>query len=128
MPRAPDHPATRRLALTFEVVNACSWSGILGAPLIPYRIRGVIWYQGESNVSRAWQYRLLFPTLINDWRAGILPFANLAFSPFERAVAMIKLFPALRFEERPPLAVTILNSTKDAGIMESQILGHPEQP
>ncbi|MGQ9462344.1 MAG: sialate O-acetylesterase [Candidatus Fervidibacter sp.] len=38
------------------------------APLIPYAIRGVIWYQGESNVGRAYQYRKLFPTLIKSWR------------------------------------------------------------
>ncbi len=37
-------------------------------PLVPYAIRGVIWYQGESNASRAYQYRTLFPTMINDWR------------------------------------------------------------
>jgi sialate O-acetylesterase len=48
------------------------------APLIPYSIRGVIWYQGEANVSRAYQYRDLFTTLILDWRnkwgADKLPF------------------------------------------------------
>jgi len=38
------------------------------APIIPYAIRGVIWYQGESNVGRAYQYRKLFPALINSWR------------------------------------------------------------
>ncbi|MBN1782693.1 9-O-acetylesterase [bacterium] len=37
-------------------------------PLVPYGIRGVIWYQGESNAGRAWQYRTLFPALIRDWR------------------------------------------------------------
>jgi sialate O-acetylesterase len=40
------------------------------APLVPYAIRGVLWYQGESNVSRAEEYRTLFPTLIRDWRAA----------------------------------------------------------
>jgi len=48
------------------------------APLIPYAIRGVIWYQGESNAPRAFQYRTLFPLLIRDWRQqwrqGNLPF------------------------------------------------------
>jgi len=39
------------------------------APLIPYALKGVIWYQGESNASRAYQYQTLFPTLIRDWRA-----------------------------------------------------------
>jgi len=37
-------------------------------PLIPYTIKGVIWYQGESNAGRAYQYRTLFKTLITDWR------------------------------------------------------------
>jgi len=37
-------------------------------PLIPYAISGVIWYQGESNSSRAYQYRVAFPLLISDWR------------------------------------------------------------
>lgn len=37
-------------------------------PLISYPIKGVIWYQGESNVSRAFQYRKAFPLLIEDWR------------------------------------------------------------
>ena len=38
------------------------------APLIPFAIRGAIWYQGESNAGRAYQYRTLFPIMIGDWR------------------------------------------------------------
>jgi sialate O-acetylesterase len=38
------------------------------APLVPYGIRGAIWYQGESNAGRAHQYRKLFPAMIQDWR------------------------------------------------------------
>lgn len=37
-------------------------------PLIPYSIQGAIWYQGESNAGRAYQYRELFPLLIENWR------------------------------------------------------------
>jgi sialate O-acetylesterase len=37
-------------------------------PLIPYSIRGAIWYQGESNAGKAYQYRTLFPMMIKDWR------------------------------------------------------------
>jgi sialate O-acetylesterase len=47
------------------------------APLVPYGLRGAIWYQGESNVGRAVEYRALLPTLIGDWRARFgsdLPF------------------------------------------------------
>ncbi len=47
-------------------------------PLVPFGIRGAIWYQGESNVGRAEQYARLLPTLIEDWRArfrsGEFPF------------------------------------------------------
>ena len=37
-------------------------------PLLPLAIRGAIWYQGEANTARAYQYQTLFPTLISDWR------------------------------------------------------------
>jgi len=40
------------------------------APLTPYAIRGAIWYQGESNAGRAYQYRTLFPAMIRNWRAA----------------------------------------------------------
>ncbi len=48
------------------------------APLIPYSIRGVIWYQGESNVHYAHRYKEVFSKMINDWRGrwhqGNFPF------------------------------------------------------
>ncbi len=40
------------------------------APLFPFAIRGAIWYQGESNAGRAYQYRTLFPTMIRNWRSA----------------------------------------------------------
>jgi sialate O-acetylesterase len=47
-------------------------------PLLPYTIKGAIWYQGESNSGRAYQYRELFKTMITDWRkvwgVGNFPF------------------------------------------------------
>src|SRR5690606_29935563 len=39
------------------------------APIIPYAIRGVLWYQGESNTDRPAEYHTLFTSLIKDWRA-----------------------------------------------------------
>jgi len=38
------------------------------APVVPYAIKGGIWYQGESNTFEAYKYRSLFPQMINDWR------------------------------------------------------------
>jgi sialate O-acetylesterase len=38
------------------------------APILPYRIKGVLWYQGESNTSRAFEHFELFKLLIGDWR------------------------------------------------------------
>jgi len=38
------------------------------APIIPYGIRGVTWYQGEGNASRPLEYRSLFPAMIKSWR------------------------------------------------------------
>lgn len=60
------------------------------APMIPYTLRGVTWYQGESNadtVERAMQYYSLFPTMIRDWRArwgqGELPFLFVQLANFK---------------------------------------------
>ena len=48
------------------------------APLVPLKIRGAIWYQGESNADQAYEYRTLFPAMIRDWRnrwnVGEFPF------------------------------------------------------
>ena len=48
------------------------------APLIPFTLKGFIWYQGEGNASKAQEYRILFPLMIKDWRdmwmQGDLPF------------------------------------------------------
>ncbi|WP_205510552.1 sialate O-acetylesterase [Longitalea arenae] len=38
------------------------------SPMLNYRIKGVIWYQGESNAGRPVEYRSLFPAVINTWR------------------------------------------------------------
>jgi len=45
----------------------CLYNGMI-APLIPYTIRGAIWYQGEANTRAAELYKRLFPTMIHSWR------------------------------------------------------------
>lgn len=56
------------------------------APISNLSIKGAIWYQGESNVGRAVQYRTLFPAMIEDWRKAFrnpnLPFYFVQIAPF----------------------------------------------
>jgi sialate O-acetylesterase len=47
--------------------GTCLYNGMI-APLLPYSVKGAIWYQGESNAGRAYQYRTLFPAMIDGWR------------------------------------------------------------
>jgi sialate O-acetylesterase len=53
------------------------YNGMLN-PIIPYAIKGAIWYQGETNAGRSIQYRTAFPLMITDWRTkweqGDFPF------------------------------------------------------
>ena len=48
------------------------------APVTNYRIKGFLWYQGESNADKPYEYRFLLPKLIENWRddrrQGDLPF------------------------------------------------------
>ena len=64
---------------------SCLYNGMI-APLIPYAIRGAIWYQGESNAGQAYLYRTLFPAMIANWRAdwgqGDFPFGFVQLAPF----------------------------------------------
>jgi sialate O-acetylesterase len=57
------------------------------APLIPFRIAGAIWYQGESNSPRPIEYTKLFPAMITDWRKnwaiGDFPFYYVQIAPFD---------------------------------------------
>ncbi len=96
---------TRRVERRLEPIPAGVWArrprppGLLGeharpsalyngmiAPLVPMAFRGVIWYQGESNASRARQYRALFPAMIRAWRAewqrGDFPFYYVQLASF----------------------------------------------
>lgn len=56
------------------------------APLIPFAIKGAIWYQGESNAGRAILYRSAFPMMIknwrDDWKQGDFPFLFVQLAPF----------------------------------------------
>ncbi len=57
------------------------------APIVRLPIRGAIWYQGESNVPRAAEYRIVFPNMIQSWRRAWgdphLPFYFVQIAPFK---------------------------------------------
>lgn len=61
------HPQAPKSIILPHVRPAVLFNGMI-APIIPFTIRGVIWYQGENNDSRAYQYRRAFPLMISDWR------------------------------------------------------------
>jgi sialate O-acetylesterase len=57
------------------------------APLLPYSIKGVIWYQGEANTGNPEAYKTLFPLMIKnwreDWKEGNFPFYYVQIAPYE---------------------------------------------
>ena len=66
------------------------YNGVL-KPIIGYTIRGAVWYQGESNAGRAYQYRDLFPMMIQNWRddwgQGDFPFYFVQLADYRGEVA-----------------------------------------
>jgi sialate O-acetylesterase len=58
-------------------------------PLLPYAVKGAIWYQGEANAGRAEQYRTLFPVMIESWRKAWknedMPFLFVQLAPYAKA-------------------------------------------
>jgi sialate O-acetylesterase len=97
-------------------------------PLIPYKIKGIIWYQGESNVGRAEQYKRLFPSMIVDWREKWrtnLPFYYVQIAPYlYTAPDQKEQSPALRNAQLYALRLsnTGMVSTLDIGYLKT---AHP---
>ena len=73
-PRAPGSPES---VLAGNQRPGNIFAGVVH-PTLGYGMKGVIWYQGESNAGRAWEYARLFPYMIEQWRAewgqGDFPF------------------------------------------------------
>ncbi|TSA37112.1 MAG: sialate O-acetylesterase [Verrucomicrobiaceae bacterium] len=66
---------------------SCLFNGMIN-PVIPYALSGAIWYQGEANATRSWQYRTAFPLMITDWRTqwkqGDFPFYFCQLANFDK--------------------------------------------
>lgn len=99
------------------------------APLIPYAMRGVIWYQGESNVPRAQQYGTLFPAMIADWRAhwgqGDFPFGFVQLAPFDYVKVNLAASPEDCAELREAQSMT-LNSVPNTGMVVTMDITDPK--
>ena len=87
-------------------------------PLLPYAIRGVIWYQGESNVRRERQYRTLFPALIADWRRawgeGEFPFLFVQIAPHRDMTPELREAQLLSWQHTPNTAMAVTMDCGDA--------------
>jgi sialate O-acetylesterase len=97
------------------------YNGVL-KPTIGYGIRGVIWYQGETNAGRAYQYRDLFPLMISSWRKeweiGDFPFYWVQLADFlsERAEPAESAWAELR--EAQTMTMSKLPNTGEAVIID----------
>jgi sialate O-acetylesterase len=86
------------------------------APLIPYAIKGVIWYQGEENGHKGYEYRALFPNMISDWREkwgqGDFPFIFVQLPNYNESV--MQVWPFLR--EAQAMTLSLPNTGMATGI------------
>jgi sialate O-acetylesterase len=91
------------------------------APLVPYAIKGAIWYQGESNGGAGHLYRTLFPTMIRDWRnqwgEGDFPFLYVQLAAYQAGA--IQNWPFLR--EAQLLTLSLPNT----GMASAVDIGNP---
>jgi len=108
-------------------------------PIVGLAIKGAIWYQGESNAGRAWEYRTLLPTMIGDWRErwgqgdfpfGVVQLANflaVADQPAEHAWAELREAQLLTAQTAPECGLAVII---DAGMADNihpknkQVVGH----
>ncbi len=85
--RCEDIPNTPKSGLDYNMNTPTVLYNAMLSPLIPYRIAGAIWYQGESNRYDPILYRDIFPAMITNWRhdwgQGKFPFYFVQIAPFQ---------------------------------------------
>jgi sialate O-acetylesterase len=88
LPLPPQFPPDPRTPGQWPELPTVLYNGMI-APVVPYAIRGAIWYQGESNAWEAYRYRALFPAMIEGWRKawgeGDFPFVFVQLANFGQA-------------------------------------------
>lgn len=86
-------------------------------PLIPYSLKGVIWYQGESNSDRAYQYSKLFPALIKSWRQEWkedLPFYFVQIAPQYQKIPEIREAQLITYKTLPNTGMVVITDYGDS--------------
>jgi len=95
------------------------------APVVPYAIKGVIWYQGEANAGNSVEYRTLFPRMIADWREkwgqGAFPFLFVQIAPFMGKPPEMREAQLLSWKNTPNTAMTVTTDVGEANNI------HPKQ-
>lgn len=93
-------------------------------PVVPYTIKGAIWYQGEANVGKGYEYRTLFPTLIkcwrNTWDIGDFPFYFVQIAPYNYN----EQEPGPSSEVREAQLMTL--NVPNTGMVVTTDIGNPE--
>lgn len=87
------------------------------APLVPYTIKGALWYQGESNMERAYQYRTLFPAMIKGWRKdwnADFPFYFVQIAPHRSQHAEIREAQFISYKTTPNTGIAVITDAGDS--------------
>lgn len=132
--RKNNKPVPRRPNLQLAPGNAphdgaSLYNGMI-APILPYAIKGAIWYQGESNAGKPIEYRTLYAAMIQDWRkhwGHEFPFYCVQLAPFNAGNPNAENWAYLR--EAQAIASANVKNAGVAVITDAGDLGdiHPQQ-
>jgi len=100
-------------------------------PLINYTMKGVIWYQGESNSGQAYLYRTLFPAMVknwrDDWKQGDFPFYYVQIAPYKGQNPEIReaqLLSLKKITNSGMVVTTDVGDAKNIHPIDKQTVGH----
>ena len=106
-------PLLRDAVTRFQDQGSAMYYGMLH-PLVGYGIKGVIWYQGESNISKAKEYQTLFPALIKSWRKeweqGDFPFLFVQLANHNETKSMPAESKLAELQEAQTLTLSLPNT------------------
>lgn len=86
-------------------------------PLIPYAVKGVLWYQGEANAGHGALYRTLFPAMINNWRTAWkrpnLPFYFVQLPGWKELDPVLREAQLLTWQHTPNTGMAVITDVDD---------------